>query len=108
MGRLAAVFETLSVMPLALLAYVGARLTSEARTVAGVLGPGLVTGLALLPLAQRAHSRAEQEAARARADPERAHALNTRLAAIVRSSDDAILSTTLDGNITSASERSRP
>jgi len=78
-----------------------AQLRSTVLTIASVLGFGLLIGLVLLALTLRARSRAEREAERARGEAERANALNAQLAAIVRSSDDAILSTTLDGTVLS-------
>jgi PAS domain S-box-containing protein len=78
-----------------------AQLRSTVLTIAGVLGLVLVAGLVVLTLALRARSRAQRDAERARSEAERANTLNAQLAAIVRSSDDAILSTTLDGIVTS-------
>jgi PAS domain S-box-containing protein len=77
------------------------RLRSTVLTIAGVLGLLLLGGLVLVVLTLRARGRAEEEAHLARAQAEQANELNAQLAAIVQSSDDAILSTTLEGIVTS-------
>jgi PAS domain S-box-containing protein len=77
------------------------RLRSTVLSIGGLLGLVFVAGLVLLALTLRARRHAEQEAGRAREEADQANALNAQLAAIVRSSDDAILSVTLDGIVTS-------
>ena len=77
------------------------RLRASVFTATGLLALVLLGGLALLIRSVRHRSHAEKAAAVARAEADRAHAESVRLASIVDSSDDAILSMTREGEITS-------
>ena len=78
-----------------------ARLRTSVFGATSVLALVLLAGLALLIRSLHQRERAEKEAHRARAEAERVHLENERLASIVAGSEDAILSKTLDGVITS-------
>jgi len=78
-----------------------ARLRTSVFGATGLLALVLLAGLALLIRSVRHRRHAENAAELATAEADRAHAENDRLAAIVDSSDDAILSMTRDGVITS-------
>ena len=76
-------------------------LRSSVYGAASLLALVLLGGLALLVRSLQQRRRAEQEADEARAEADRRQADSARLAAIVDSSDDAILSMTPEGVITS-------
>ncbi len=77
------------------------RLRTSVFGATGLLALVLLAGLALLIRSVRHRRHAEDAAKLATAEADRAHAESDRLAAIVDSSDDAILSMTRDGVITS-------